>query len=413
MSENPYPSLGFNPVPGSPADVTGLRGQIDSAHEAVRDTNELLGRLRNSNDSVWIGEGGDAFRAAFDATLAQDLGYAQSSLERAVGLCDQWHTGLVGFQDTTNGLETEAAAARGQHAQAVAALQRAQSNPDLGLANRQFSDANQLAAAQSRLNAAVAQVHSASTAVDESQGQIDSIIKRARDLESEHNQLARTIASELDAAAKDFAPSPPDKSIWDRITNAVKGIGKFIADHRKQIHDILGGVAAVSGLLALITPPPADAVFAGVALVAGAGALATDFVDPKVREAFGDIFHGDFSKEAFTKIGTTVGMDALGVIPGVGAASKGVSAFREVGELGPALRSFTEASQAPGIASKILDRIPRPGEATVWLQDVSQVSRHSPGTALAGIELVSRSAKAGLGAFKLESNTWNLITGHD
>ncbi|MBF6172614.1 hypothetical protein [Nocardia blacklockiae] len=403
MSENPYPNLGFNPVPGAPDDVTGMRGQINTAFEAVKETNDLLTRLRNSNDSVWQGDGGEAFRSHFDATLAQDLGYAQSSLERAVTLLGEWNTGLVGFKDTASGLETEAAAARAQHAQAVTALRQAQANPDLGLANMTFTDQDQLAAAQSRLDAANAQVRSASTTVDNLQGQIDSIIQRAHDLETEHGNLARRIAGELDTAAKDFAPSPPDKSIWDRISDAVEGIGKFISDHRKEIHDILAGVSAVTGLLALVTPPPADAIFGVIALVSGAGALATDFMDPEVRSAFGDVFHGDFNGDALKKIGTTVGLDSLAVLPGVGGAVKGVGALREAGELGPAVRSFAEGAQAPTFMSKQLDKIPRPGEATVWLQDFSQGSKWQPGTALSGIELFSRSAKAGLGLEKIGS----------
>lgn len=34
---------------------------------------------------------GNAFRADFDARLAQDLGHAQTPRERAVGLLDQWY----------------------------------------------------------------------------------------------------------------------------------------------------------------------------------------------------------------------------------------------------------------------------------------------------------------------------------
>lgn len=263
MSQNPYPNLGFNPVPGAPADVAGLRGQISTAADAVKETNGLLSRLRNSNDDVWKGDGGDAFRENFDATLAQDLGYAQSSLEKAVVLLSEWHTNLVSFHDTATGLESEAAEAKGQHTKAVETLQQARSNPDLGLANMQFSDPDQLAAAQTRLNAASAQVSAASTAVDNWQGNIDSIIRRARDLEANHDSLARRIASELDAAAKDFAPSPPDKSIWDRIVDAVKAVGEWIDEHRKVLHEILANTAAIAGLLAVVTPPPIDAIALG------------------------------------------------------------------------------------------------------------------------------------------------------
>ncbi|NKY88832.1 hypothetical protein [Nocardia veterana] len=408
---NPYPNLGFNPVPGAPADVAGLRGQINSAFDAVKETNGLLTRLRNSHDNVWTGAGGDAFRASFDATLAQDLGYAQSSLERAVALLDEWHTALVGYQETAKGLESEAATARGEYAKAQTTLRQAQANPDLGLANMQFSDRNQLADAQRRLDAAAAQVRSASAAVDNAQGTIDAIIKRAHDLETEHNSLARRIAAELDAAAKDFAPSPPDKSIWDKISDAVKGVGKWISDHKKQIHDILSGVSAVTGLLALVTPFPADAIFGAIALVSGAGALAMDFMDPEVQDAFGGVLHGDFSKDNLMKIGTTVGLDSLAVIPGTGGVLKGTgAAFKGAEESGAVFKAFAEGAQSPSYLSTKLDKIPRPEGVTNWLQDMSKANGFGPGvgTSLSGIELVSRAAKAGLGSGKITTGTLEL-----
>ncbi|MFX0579883.1 hypothetical protein [Nocardia nepalensis] len=416
MSQNPYPYLGFNPVPGAPDDVAGLRGQINTAADAVKETNQLLNSLRNSNDNVWQGTGGDAFRAHFDTTLAQDLGYAQNSLEKAVGLLAEWHTNLVSFQDTANGLETEAAEAKGQYNSALQTLQRARSNADLGLGNLTFTDPVELQAAQTRLNAATAQVNAALAAVDTWEGNVDSIIRRARDLESTHDSSARRIASELDAAAKDFAPSAPDKSIWDRITDAIKGVGQWISDHRQQIHDVLAGVSAVTGLLALVTPPPADAIFAGIALVAGAGALATDFLDPDVRAAFKDVLSGDFNGDALEKIGMTVGLDSLGVIPGVGGTIKGVKAFTELGEFAPAIKAITQGAQAPGFATKLIDGVPNyvnkvplmPSVVTRSMNDFSgffedfgQVSKYEPGTSAAGIELFSRAGKAGLGLFKI------------
>ncbi|MBF6327446.1 hypothetical protein [Nocardia transvalensis] len=420
MSENPYPNLGFNPVPGAPSDVTALHGQINSAAQAVKETNDLLRRLRNSNDDVWKGEGGDAFRAHFDATLAQDLGYAQDSLERAVGLLGQWHTGLVGFQDTAKGLETEAAAARGQHAQAVTALQRAQSNPDLGLANMRFSDPNELAAAQARLDAAAAQVRTASAAVDNLQGQIASIIQRARDLEGEHDKLAKKIAAELDAAAKDFAPSPPDKSIWDRIADAVKGVGKFLDEHRKGLHQILSIVAAVGGLVALVTPPPIDIIGFAVGAAATAGLLAIDLSDPNIREG---LMNGEL--DAWK----TVGLDSLGLAPAGGSAmaagkvgwgllrgteavADGAHAAQTVGageRIGSAM--YQALTHEPTLSSKgvssvvnLLDKVPGvPNVATALGMDKAAVAvlqatgvtsgQYVAATATEGIDLFARSGK--------------------
>ncbi|WP_280508641.1 hypothetical protein, partial [Nocardia flavorosea] len=163
MTDNPYPNLGYNPVPGVPDDVAGLSNRVETAAEAVRETNDLLARLRNSNDEVWRGEAGDAFRSHFDATLAQDLGYTQSSLERAVTVLGEWNTALVGFRDQAKALDQEAGVAAAEVNKAVTEVQNANANPDLGLANQVFDDPAALQAAQTRLNAATARVNAANT----------------------------------------------------------------------------------------------------------------------------------------------------------------------------------------------------------------------------------------------------------
>lgn len=395
--ENPYPSLGFNPVPGLPANVSTLRGQINTAYVAVQETNTLLNRLRNSNDDAWKGDAGNAFRNNFDTTLGQDLSYAQSSLEKSVGLMDEWYTNIVAFQDTAKGLETEAAAAITAQTQATTTLRQAQSNPDLQLANQSFSDPTELANAQTRLNNASAQVNSAQTAVDNANSTLASIRQRAIDLQTEYNTVSRRIATELDAAGKDFAPSPPDKSIWDKITDFVKGIGDWISEHRQQIHDVLAGISAVTGLLALVTPPPASAIFAVVALATGAGALATDFMDPEVRDAFGNIIQdGSLNTEALTKIGSTVGLDALSVIPGTTGVLKGGWAAWKGADLGTSVAAFTDGAQSAGLMSKGLNWIPTGTEGRLLLTEFGELGQKG-GDKLAGIELFSRSAKAGIG----------------
>lgn len=346
---NPYPSLGFNPVPGTPDDVAGLRGRINSAGEAVAETNGLLNRLRNADDDIWKGAGGDAFRAHFDATLAQDLGYAQSSLERGVSVLDEWHTSLVGYQDTARGLESEAAEARGKHAAAETALHQAKSNPDLGLADRTFTDGAQLAAARSRLDAAEAQVRSAGADVDNWQGRLDSILERAHNLESEHDRKARRIAAELEAAAKDFAPGPPHHHWWDSITDALKNIGQWIDQHRKGLHEALSIISTISGLLAVVTPPPIDAIALGVSLASGAGALALDATDKDMRNA---ILHGSW-EDKLKALGT-VGGDAMSLIPGVGGLAKMGKvamlgdAAGDVGRFEGMARAWSESAHASG-----------------------------------------------------------------
>ncbi|MFR9751107.1 hypothetical protein ACL02S_08730 [Nocardia sp. 004] len=366
MSTSPYPNLGFNPVPGLPDDVAGLRNQIKTAADAVTETNGLLNRLRNSNDGVWKGNAGEAFRAHFDVTLAQDLGYAQNSLERAVRLIEQWHANLVGYRDIANGLELEAADARGRHARAVVDLQRAQVNPDLGLANMQFSDPVQLQAAQARLDAAVMQVRTTTASVDDWQGRIDSILRRAYDLEGEHNNTARRIAAELDAAGRDFAPRPPDKSIWDRISDAVKAVGKWIDEHREGIHQTLSIIAAIGGLVAVLTPPPFNIIGFAVGAAATAGLLTLDLSDPTLRDG---LMNGEL--DAWTR----VGLDSLGLAPiGGGAAA--------AGKVGWGLLRGSDAVADGAHAAQSLGAFERVGGA------VYQAVTHEPGIVAKGLAKV-------------------------
>ncbi|MFD3702829.1 hypothetical protein ACFWUP_06740 [Nocardia sp. NPDC058658] len=345
MTTNPYPNLGFNPTPGDAAQVATLSTKVKAAADAVTETNALLNRLRNNNDDVWKGDAGQAFRDNYDATLSQDLDRAQSALQGASTLITTWHADLIGFQDTAKSLETEAAAARAEHATAVTALQQAKTNPDLGLANQTFTDSAQLAAAQSRLDAASTKLSTAATAVNNCQSAIDAIIARATSLQTNHTAKARTIATELDAAAN-FSPSEPDKSIWDEFLD-------WIDRNRDDIHTVLSTTAAVGGLLAIITPPPFSGVALGISLAAGAGALALDATDDELRD---DLLHGSATEKAGAA-GRIAG-DALSVLPGVGGVLKAGKALTlgggadDVGRFTQTWNAWNDGAADPGLVAR-------------------------------------------------------------
>ncbi|MGS2806409.1 hypothetical protein [Nocardia sp. MW-W600-9] len=417
--QNPYPNLGFNPAPGSATEVGTLGTKVRSAADKIDELSILLYRLRNSNDDVWKGEAGDAFRESLDATLLQDLTYAKKSLDGAATVIQAWHTNLVGYQDTAAGLETEAATARATHGQAVTALQQARANPDLDLAGQTFTDADALASAQARLDAANNKVTAATTAVTDAQRAIDAIITRAKELQTTHNSAATTTATELDAAGANFAPSEPDKGLFE-------GLWDWLNDNQETIHDALAATSAVTGLLALVTPPPVSAVFGVVALASGLGALGMNALNPEYQDTVGDIMNGEFDMAAIGSMGATLTTDTLSVLPGVGGVVKGGKALFAEADTAAALANsatdaatssskfsqvmgaFTDGAQSPGILSnKVLDplasAIPaRFGgvEVTDVLLDFSQASRHTDSidTTVGGIEMINRAVKAGLGA---------------
>ncbi|MFD8099405.1 SAV_915 family protein [Nocardia fluminea] len=185
MTENPYPNLGFNPVPCSAAEVAALGTMVKAATDAVIETNTFLARIRSSIADVHLGRKHDATRPRFDTALARDLGYAQTSLENSALLVQNWHTTLTSSQQIARTLDAEAASRRASHARAIDALQRAKSNPDFDLATEQFTTSTQWADAQARLDRAAAELTSAVAAVNTCQRDIDAIIERAANLQSD------------------------------------------------------------------------------------------------------------------------------------------------------------------------------------------------------------------------------------
>ncbi|HVW41302.1 MAG TPA: hypothetical protein VHC18_08125 [Amycolatopsis sp.] len=368
MSDSEYPNLGFNPVPGMPDAVESLHGQVASVVDSMGQAQTLMGRLRNANDSVWQGDAGDAFREHFNTKLADELDHAHESLSKAVDVVHGWHTDLVGFKDTAGELESEAAQARAEQGQAETALQQAKSNPDLALANQIFTDPAALQQAQSRLDTATSALRGAESTAQAAADKLADIIKRAQDLQGQHEDVARKAAQELKDATKHLAPHKPGmfSRMVHAFTSALSAVGNWVKDHLKDIHAVLSTISAIAGLVALVTPPPVDAVALGVSVAAGAGALATDIADPQFRHGIGELAHGHFNSDSLGALMTGVG-DVASVIPGAGVALKGVKGAEVATEAGTkAVTGMTDiagvVAKNPGFIPKQLAKIPAVGK---------------------------------------------------
>jgi hypothetical protein len=314
-----YPHLGFNPAPGIPADVSALEDALAKTTGSMQEAGRLLGEMRNTSSGVWVGAAADAFRAHFNDNLVTELEHAQQSLTEAAGTMQNWYKDLTGFKQTAQSLDREAEAARAALQGAQQRLSAARGNPDLGLANWEFDSAQLLQQAQSALDQAEAAVNDAQAAEQQAQDELNSILQRAQQLAQETESAARNYAAQLQNATKGLAPSKPGffSSMFHDFTSALSSVGNWVEQHAGVIHSICSTISAIAGLVALCTPPPIDAVAGAVALVAGAGALAMDLVNPKTRDAIGGILTGHESA-ANWKSAAGVGLDALSVIPGVG-----------------------------------------------------------------------------------------------
>ncbi|WP_052434625.1 hypothetical protein [Streptacidiphilus melanogenes] len=346
-----YPHLGFNPVPGVPADVTAVTTALTQATNALRESGSLLGQVEQAGSGLWEGAAGDAFRGHLDSELTQRLQTAQTSLERALGVLTDWGGHLVDFKGTASRLDAEAAAAQAALDRADARLKDAQANPDLSLAGQTFDNQQALDQAQQALNTAVTAVNDAQAAVNDARAQLESVLRRAQELASEHEALARRCAQELDHAAHDLAPHKPGmfSRLWNDFTSGLGAVGHWISTHLDLIHNILSTVSAIAGLIALCTPPPIDVVAGAIALVAGAGALATDLANPQFRKGIGELLTGHVNKESLGALATGVG-DVLSVVPGGAALGK----MAGVG-LKAAVKGTEVATEGAGLLPKFYD----------------------------------------------------------
>ncbi|MBR7829457.1 hypothetical protein KDK95_24335 [Actinospica sp. MGRD01-02] len=347
-----YPHLGFNPAPGLPADVEALENAITKATGSLQESGKLLDQMRTADSGVWVGAAADAFRANFNDKLVTDLQHAQQSLTEAAGTIQNWYKDLVGFKQTAQNLDQEAAAARQALQQAETQVAQAKSNPNLNLIGEVFSNPQALQQAQSALDQAESALNDANAAERQAQDDLDSILQRARQLQQEVDSAARNYASQLENATKGLAPHKPGwfSSMLHDIGSGLSAVGSWIEQHANAIHSILTTISGIAGLIALCTPPPIDAVAGAVALVAGAGALAMDFANPKTRDALGGLLTGHFTM-ANLKAAGGVAMDAVGVVPGIGALAKAAKGGEILEDGAKAAETIpTLASKIPGVA---------------------------------------------------------------
>lgn len=349
VDSSSYPHLGFNPAPGVPGDVEALENMVTKATSSMQESGQLLDKLRDADSGVWVGAAADSFRQHFNDKLVTDLQHAQQSLTEATTTIQNWYKDLVGFKQTAQKLDQEAAAAREALQHAKAQLAQAKSNPNLNLIDKIFSDPQELQQAQSALDQAVSAVDDANAAEQQAQDDLDSILKRARQLQQEVDSAARSYASQLENSTKGLAPHKPGmfSRMMHDIGGAFSAVGHWVEKHAGAIHSVLSTVSAVAGLVALCTPPPVDAVAGAIAITAGAGAFAMDLTNPKTRNALGGLLTGHFTK-ANIEAAVTTGTDLVSAIPGVGALSKGA----EVAEDGAkAAAKVTES--IPPLVSKL------------------------------------------------------------
>ena len=343
-----YPHLGFNPAPGSVETVKAMEARLRTAAGKLSEAHKLVERLRASDS--WEGDAAVAFREELDGALPTNLKNANTSLLKAAAALKQWGDSLHGYQETASRLDGEAKDAKKRLNEAKQQESTARSNPDLKLANQTFTDEAALADAQARLDRATNAVNEAVKAVNRAQGDLNDIIRRARDLEQEHTATAKDNAKVIRDAADKLAPEEPH---W--FTKAMD----WLSDN---LTDVLGACAAIAGLLAIIATGPLGVGLMLAAAALSAATLVSRLSDPKVRASLKDGFtKGEFDSDFWSNAVGVVG-DVIGAVPGVGAVARGVNG---------AVRSASASTEALTLGEKLASASSKTWLAAERISDAS------------------------------------------
>jgi uncharacterized protein YoxC len=404
-----YPNLGFDPCPGSPDSISTLQQRISTAVTTTKQANDLIHKLRDDQSGIWRGMAGHAFRSHLSITLIDDLASANQALNKAVSTLKGWGTSLAGFRQRAEALEKEAAQDK---------QKKAAGNPDLKLAGQSFGTEAELRDAQQKLDNAALALRNASSDVDAAEDALKDVSKKAHDLNDEWDEAATKAARELRNAAK-FSPKKAGllSRIGNDLSEAALGLKDWAADHLDDIHDVLSTISAISGLVALCTPPPADVVALAVSLVAGVGALGCTLADSQVRKDIGEMFHGDFSGNLGSAF--QLGGDALGLLPVVGMGRGAFTAVK-AGEplLGEGIRGFprivdiaSRAAHDPGFIMNNVEKwVPVTKDAMAALNLLSEPTSKAKGATADMLNFLNKTRGT---VQKSVGTAWNGVTGGD
>ncbi|MFD7102900.1 putative T7SS-secreted protein [Streptomyces celluloflavus] len=271
-----FSGLRFNPTPGVPQAVNDLVEDLDRAHKNLTSAADTLRGINNG--ACWTGEAAEGFRAR-TRPLPKMLDTAGKSFAKARGALDGWQSDLNTMQASARSYESMAKAARQR-------TEQAEKDPDLqifryggvGMTDAQFE------AAKERYSGAVNELNSA-------RSQLATLINKAEELRSQHEELAEKVASALSDAAEQ---APDEPGFFDKLLSGLKvlaadveelgrEIGQWVKENANAIAaigDVFATISTVTGLIGVVFPPaeiamgPVSAITSGAALALHATARA-------------------------------------------------------------------------------------------------------------------------------------------
>lgn len=268
----PFPHIGRDPTPGSVEDTRELAKRLG---KLAGELGTAVQELERIECGAWKGKTAIAFTEYIGQDVTPLIRKSHESFDKASRALHRWANELQDFQDEADRLEKAAGEKLDARAEAK------EGTPEYGKAS----------------------------------GDVTGLLDKLHDLEERYKQAAAKISKELDKAA-DIAPDEP--GFWEKlgqgISDAWDATGDWLKDHAdliKAIGDVLGDITAVLGMLAIVTLPfpPLAAIFGTAALIGAGLTLATHGV---AKAAGADVSWAQ------------LGLDAVGLLPGIGMFSKGI-----------------------------------------------------------------------------------------
>ncbi|MEZ7158109.1 enoyl-CoA hydratase/isomerase family protein [Streptomyces sp. MAD19A] len=287
----PYPNIGRNPTPGSVEDTRELAKRLGSL---ASELGTAVRQLERIECGAWKGKTAVAFTEYVGQDVTPLVRKSYESFGKASRALHRWADELADFQDEAARLDKAAG--------------KALDAKDTAEKEAKGKGSDDLATGA---------------------GDVDGVIQKVHGLEERYKQAAARIGKELDKAA-DIAPDEP--GFWDKlgqsIADAWDATGDWLKEHAdliKVIGDVLSDVTAVLGMLAIVTLPfpPLAAIFGTAALIGSGLSLAA---------------HGVAKAAGADVSWLQVGLDAVGLLPGIGLFGKGIKVVGRADALATASR---------------------------------------------------------------------------
>ncbi|MEU4049200.1 enoyl-CoA hydratase/isomerase family protein [Streptomyces olivaceus] len=272
-----FPNIGWDPTPGNVDDTRDLAKKLGSL---ASDLGTAVRELERIECGAWKGKTAIAFTEYIGEDVTPLIRKSFESFDKASRALHRWSNELEDFQDEANRLEKSAGKKLDERADAEAKAD--------GKGSKELGEASSA---------------------------VDGVVQKVHDLEERFKEAARLISKELDKAG-DLAPNEP--GFWDKlgkgISDAWDATGDWLKEHAdliKAIGDVLSDITAVLGMLAIATLPfpPLAAIFGTAALIGSGLTLAT---------------HGVAMAAGADVSWATIGLDAVGLMPGIGMFGKGI-----------------------------------------------------------------------------------------